>query len=865
VVPSSVTQPAPSVADELLGGDEAAPALHHDGATVSYGELRRRVDERAAELSLDHRGVVVLAGSNTLELVVTYLATLRAGHVVLLGGDHADALAEAWAADVLATADRHDVRIEIREQAPRSLHPDLALLLSTSGSTGSPKLVRLSHENLLANARSIAQYLELGPPDCGITSLPLHYCYGLSILHSHLVVGASVALTDGSVVDAEFAATMRRHHVTSLAGVPHTFAMLDRAGPESVHVPSLRRLTQAGGRMDPTSVERWIDRAEQWGAAFVVMYGQTEATARMAYLPPEIGRRRPGAIGRAIPGGELALRPVEGQPDDVGELVYCGPNVMMGYATEMTDLAAPAVLDALATGDLARFHPDDGVFEIVGRRARFVKPFGLRVDLDRVEESLATTLGAAVAVTGDDDRLVVAAPGHDAERVRAMTVTATGVPAGRISVVASGEIPRTANGKVDYPALLRSTRPDCTRSGASVDDALAVSGDRRDTVTAIYRDVLGARAVGPTDSFLSLGGDSLSYVECAIRLEPIVGRLPADWHTRSVADLATVAGSTSRARVARVDATVVYRAVAICLVVATHMRLWFWPGGAHLLLAVVGFNLSRFLTPIEPTRTRVAAGLRTAARVAVPTVLWIAAGMVLAGAYSTGTLLLVNNYVGPPSHRDDHWTFWFIEVFVHLVLITTVLLAIPAVRRWERRWPYGFPLALLLGALLLRLEIFQMGDFYNMRFRTHGVAWFFLLGWLIQRSSTRNQKLLTTLLCVVTAPHFFGYVPREIFIATALVLLVWCREVTLPRWCVRPVGVVAAASMWIYITHFSFWPPLLEALPIGVAFVLTIAAGIVVWAAVERLEPVGRALWNRASARLGARRGRLVRIPLRAG
>ena len=182
--------------------------------------------------------------------------------------------------------------------------------------------------------------------------------------------------------------------------------------------------------------------------------------------------------------------------------------------------------------------------------------------------------------------------------------------------------------------------------------------------------------------------------------------------------------------------------------------------------------------------------------------------------------MLVNNYLGPPTHRDDHWTFWFIEVFVHLVVITTALLAIPAVRRLERRFPYGFPLALLLMVLNLRWEIFQLGDFYNMRFRTHGVAWFFVLGWLVCRSGTRRQKILTTALCVVTAPGFFGYAPREWFIASALVLLVWCREVPFPRLAARPVSIVAAASMWIFITHFTFWPVFVDLTDQYVAFVL---------------------------------------------
>ncbi len=282
----------------------------------------------------------------------------------LLAGAHVAGLAAAWEADAIVGVDDDGLRIEHRPGVPsRQLHPDLALLLSTSGSTGAPKLVRLSHANLLSNARAIAGYLALTPADRGITSLPLHYCYGLSVLHSHLVAGAGVVMTSASVVDPCFAAAMGDGRVTNLAGVPHSFELLERAGPDVVHVPSLRFVTQAGGRMRAERVRAWAERCRQWDAAFFVMYGQTEATARMAYLPPALATEHPQAIGRAIPGGHLELRPVDGAPAGVGELVYRGPNVMLGYATDQSELALGATVDELATGDMARYDAD-------GRRLR---------------------------------------------------------------------------------------------------------------------------------------------------------------------------------------------------------------------------------------------------------------------------------------------------------------------------------------------------------------------------------------------------------------------------------------------------------------------------------------------------------------
>ena len=276
--------------------------------------------------------------------------------------------------------------------------------MATSGSSGSPRLVRLSRASLEANAAAIADCLDVQPTDRAVTTLPLHYCYGLSIVHSNLLAGAALVLTDASVTDAGFWTLVREHRATSLHGVPHTFSLLDRVGFADMDLPHLRYLTQAGGRLDPARVRRWASLGDRRGWRFVVMYGATEATARMAYLPPGLAASSPEATGIAIPGGRLRID----DPDDdgVGEIVYAGPNVMLGYAHSPADLAHGRSVTELRTGDLGRLRPD-GLLQVTGRLSRFVKPFGVRVDLDATE-SLLLEQGIAAAVTGDDTRLVVA-------------------------------------------------------------------------------------------------------------------------------------------------------------------------------------------------------------------------------------------------------------------------------------------------------------------------------------------------------------------------------------------------------------------------------------------------------------------------
>ncbi len=814
-------------------GDPCAVAVVEDGRPLTYEQLWDRVASRRRELGLTRRSLVLLSGPNSLQFVVTYLALLDGGHVPLLAGARTDAIVDAWQPDAVVVATRDSVEIDRRAGRDRQVHPELALLLSTSGSTGSPKLVRLSQRNLSSNAAAIGDYLGLTAADRGITTLPLHYCYGLSVLHSHLLAGASISVTDASVVDPCFTTALRG--VTNVAGVPHTFELLERAGPERLAVPTLRLVTVAGGRLPPADVRRWGQRTAAWGADLCLMYGQTEATARMAYLPPELVERHPQAIGRPIPGGSFELVAVDDQPADVGELVYRGPNVMMGYAVSDADLAVGAVVEALHTGDLARHHAADDVYEIVGRRARFVKPFGLRVDLDALEVDLSTVVGEA-AVGGDDDGLVVVAPGASADAIRRRVSGRSGLPEATLLVDTERPIPRTETGKVDYAAV--SQRGRAGRAAAPFPAPVS-------SVAATYETVLGRTDVTPTSTFVSLGGDSMSYVECAVRLEDVVGRLPADWHLRTVSELDA---PRPPQRLRRLDTTTILRAVGICCIVSTHMGLWFFPGGAHIMLAVVGYNLSRFQLSMAGTGDRIHALLRTTWRIVTPVVAWVAVTMFLVGGYGVFTLLLVNNYLGPATHQNGRWHFWFVEVVVHLLLITILVLAIPAVRRAERRAPFLFALGVLLLCLVWRLM--PLGAERNLRFQTHSVAFFFALGWLIHQSRAVRQRVLTTALCIVTIPGalglggYFADARREWFVALALIALTWIRAVPVPAVVLRLVAVVAAASLWILITHFKIWPPLARAVDREWAYVLTIVAGVLVWATAEQLSRLTRRCWH---------------------
>jgi hypothetical protein len=294
VEPDRPTQ-TPSFVDGLADHGDAVAVVTAE-RTLTYAELDEAVTSVAGALGAERRLVLVEA-ANTVGALVALLAALRGGHPTVLAAAGASVtghpLTTAYDPDVVFRADAGWAPEERRAAAGAELHPDLALLLSTSGSTGSPKLVRLSRENLQANASAIVRSLGITASDRAVTTLPMQYCYGLSVVTSHLTAGAGLVLTDRSVVDERFWDLVRATGATTLAGVPHTFELLDRVGFPGMALPSLRTLTQAGGRLHPDTVRRYAALSAMRGWDLFVMYGQTEATARMAYLPPCAGDLAP--------------------------------------------------------------------------------------------------------------------------------------------------------------------------------------------------------------------------------------------------------------------------------------------------------------------------------------------------------------------------------------------------------------------------------------------------------------------------------------------------------------------------------------------------------------------------------------------
>jgi len=468
---------------------------------LSYGQLWDMVCAvtgclREHDLAPGTRVGILL--DNSPEYIAAYYGTLAAGGVAVGLNSHAKArdvlnwlrhCEAAW----LIVSTRHAALEDIRQQLGHRLRlivvgerqaaterelgwsevmtrrgepllapdPDaVAAIVYTSGTTGDPKGVTLSHRNLASNVRAIIDYLRLRSDDRVLHLLPFYYSYGNSVLHTHLAAGACLVLEDGLVYPHRVLSRMVAERVTGFSGVPSTFALLlSRTRLADYDLSRLRYVTQAGGAMAPALVARVREALPH--VELFVMYGQTEATARISYLPPSMLDSKPGSVGIPLPGTEIAIRSADGEPvavGDSGEIWVRGPHVMQGYWGNPAATAQVLVDGWLRTGDLGHIDAD-GFLYIDGRASDMIKTGAHRVSPMEIEEVVAELVGVAeVAAVGVPDEVmgqlikvvVVPMPGYALEARDVLAHCRQYLPLYKIPkyVEFADELPRTASGKV---------------------------------------------------------------------------------------------------------------------------------------------------------------------------------------------------------------------------------------------------------------------------------------------------------------------------------------------------------------------------------------------------------------------------------
>jgi acyl-CoA synthetase (AMP-forming)/AMP-acid ligase II len=448
-------------------GDDAT-FLIEAGESHSFAEVFGLGDRLFAGAP---RSVAILLCDKSVATVAAYLGALRAGVVpLLLDGKTTEASlkrtiaayrprfilgAEGQAPDGYDEHRRIGARLLYQRAQPEDgeIHPDLALLIPTSGSTGDPKCVRIAAANIEACTRSVVAYLGMTAERVTVSLLPFHYSYGLSVLHNTAYVRGRMQLTDLSVLDRAFWQLVETGGVTDLSGVPFTFETMRRIRLSEVTLGQLVAVTQAGGALAPALTGHFWRYFNEHGVNYYTMYGQTEASPRISYVPPERAIDKLGSVGIAIPGGRLSVNEdVAGSGE--GELVYEGPNVSMGYAQSSADLALGDVFAGrLQTGDQARIDAD-GFVTIVGRRKRFIKLNGISVNLDHAEVVLRSA-GIDCRVVGKENRLVVCTTDADLAPAEAALKANFDFHPSAVRVEHCETLPLNASEKPDYAELTR--------------------------------------------------------------------------------------------------------------------------------------------------------------------------------------------------------------------------------------------------------------------------------------------------------------------------------------------------------------------------------------------------------------------------
>lgn len=838
--------------DELDRWGSSTALCDEQGQEIGYRDLASLADEFGRKIGAQ-RQLVALDAANNIPSVIALIACLRARHPVILTSEATKSrIVKTFRPNVLIDSAGNIAR---HSDQAHDLHDDLGVLLSTSGSTGATRLVRLSRDALHANAASIAEYLGLGPGEVPITTLPVSYSYGLSVLTSHLLSGARIVLTGRSVIDEAFWALFDREAATSLAGVPYTYELLETSGFRSRKLPSLRTMTQAGGRIDPDLRKTFGKWAADKDVRFFVMYGQTEATARIAYLPPDLQEQYGDCIGVAIPGGELRLEDEHGEPvpaGKIGELVYSGPNVMMGYATCAADLALGRTTGALRTGDLAQM-AGPGIYRIVGRLSRFSKIAGLRIGLDEIEALLASH--DIPGIVAGDDALIAICLEDEAHCPAAERLLdeQTSIPVRSRVVLAMSDIPRLSSGKPDYPAILKAAH-----SIREVEDAnpqASASG-----LTAAYARAMNRKDVKPSDSFASLGGDSLAYIEASMAVERALGYLPDHWEQLSIArieELAPAPSAPGARRLVTVESEMLVRPVAMTTIVTGHAITSVdpsilggpevWRGGALALLLTAGYNACRFQKGLFLSNERLRVIFNYVKRIVAPYYLVILAKIITpikSGYLPWATFILIGNYYYDPEALPNR-RYWFIETLFQCLLITTIIFSIPIIRKWSKEKGFSFGVGLFaafFGTKLAVDVIMPETLQHALSHRADAWAYAFAIGWAVAEARNRLQRLACVALAIASSGIDWGLIDlHTAYLGAAAALILFIPKVKLPRTLADVSRFWAQSTFFIYLSHGVVSLMILKHFPalgvISIVAASTVAGGIfyLAWRQVERI------------------------------
>tara|TARA_B100000315_G_scaffold248206_1_gene277821 strand:- start:3688 stop:5109 length:1422 start_codon:yes stop_codon:yes gene_type:complete len=460
--------------DKLEKYSSRSAVISENSEVLTFFDLIKLAKQIGTKIK--KRSLVFILTENCVESVAGYIAFVRSNCVVMLVSSQItsgefDTLYQKYIPDFLWCNKKNSLKLskknfssilyignfqllESKKNFFFNMNENLMLLLSTSGSLGDPKCVKLSYKNITSNSLSIIDYLTIENIDRAITTLPMNYSYGLSIINTHLFAGASIILNKKTLIDKSFWKLFYDCEVNNFNGVPYTFEILKKIGISKIFSKNLKYITQAGGKMNTKRILEIEKECANNSTKFFIMYGQTEASPRMSYLEISKLLNKYESIGKPISGGQFWIENKKGNKinknNEIGELIYSGDNVFMGYSNSYHDLnKKDEVHGVLKTGDLVK-KDNEGFYFIVGRKKRFIKLYGDRVSLDYLENKLQSKNYNA-ACTGSDDKLVIFCEKKKTKKINKSKIAeVVNIIASRFKLIEIENLPKNQNKKISY-------------------------------------------------------------------------------------------------------------------------------------------------------------------------------------------------------------------------------------------------------------------------------------------------------------------------------------------------------------------------------------------------------------------------------
>jgi acyl-coenzyme A synthetase/AMP-(fatty) acid ligase len=708
----------------------------------------------------------------------------------------------------------------------------LALLAFTSGTEGKPKAVGLTHRNLADVVARLIEVMEITPEIREYVGVPVYHSFGFGRCRTVGAIGGKAFLPAGGFNPLEIATLLEKNEINAISAVPSLWRILLQAGTVTPELGKRVRWieigSQAMSRAEKEALKRLFPNAK-----IVQHYGLTEASRSTFLRLHDCPDDQLDSVGRAI--GE-----VEVQLSEEGRIRIRGPHVTARIFQEGSS-ADPRDADGyLTTSDLGELQ--DGYLHYLGRADDVINCGGLKLPPDQLEARMReqlTKVGELCVcrvpdpMRGDGILVVVPTshPASDAELIDAAAnaAQAFGVNArGATHVMRVETLPRTQTGKVQRRQLTQQyveSRKRAAESGAPTDGARDLRSELRAIVAAVeMRD---------EDTFTSLGGDSLGYIQAGLAIQRHLGYLPAGWENLPISELEAM--PVRKGGGGAIETSVLLRALAIFGIVLNHSG-WLEgilaiDGGAWLLLIPSGYSFARFQLQRVVSKDSPWPALGTAPRIFVSAFLFISILQLWTHDYTLSTLLFYSNFIDP--HAGHGASFWVINMLLQLYLISFALCSIPAARRALRDHPILSSLSVLgVAALLAKLvpRVWNTEYLYNLV--PHYLGWLFAAGACLYYARAPKWRPVASVILLVFAWKLVPMDSVRVWVAAGGLVLIWLSQIRVPEWLARGLSGLASASLYIYLTHETVFHALRSFIPnmshpgeIFLAFVV----GIAVW------------------------------------